>query len=293
MASVCGSTMSLMDTGVPIKAPVSGVAMGLVTDGERYHILSDILGTEDHLGDMDFKVTGTTKGITALQMDIKISGLSTELMAEALTQSHEARMHIMDEMMKVIKTPRPEMKNHVPRVTTVTIPVEKIGAIIGPGGKTIRAIQEETGARLDIEDDGTVYISAADGESEAAARARVEGLTESAVPGRIYTGRVVRVVDFGAFVEILPNMDGLVHISQLDTVRINSVEDVAKVGDEITVMVTQIDAGGKIRLSRKAVLEGWSLEEAKANDQPRGGNRNNNRGRSNNDRNRGRNNNRR
>ena len=198
-------------------------------------------------------------------------------------------MHIMDEMMKVIQTPRPEMKNHVPRVTTVTIPIEKIGAIIGPGGKTIRAIQEETGARLDIEDDGTVYISAADGESEAAARARVEGLTESAVAGRIYTGRVVRVVDFGAFVEILPNMDGLVHISQLDSIRINSVEDVAKVGDEITVMVTQIDAGGKIRLSRKAVLEGWSLEEAIANDQPRGGGRSNNRGRGN-DRNRNRNN---
>ena len=274
MASVCGSTMSLMDTGVPIKAPVSGVAMGLVTDGERYHILSDILGTEDHLGDMDFKVTGTTKGITALQMDIKISGLSTELMAEALTQSHEARMHIMDEMMKTIKTPRPELKSHVPRVTSIQIPVDKIGAIIGPGGKNIRAIQDETGARLDIEEDGTIYISAASSESESAARARIEGLTESAVPGRIYTGRVVRVVDFGAFVEILPNMDGLVHISQLDTVRINSVEDVAKIGDEITVMVTNVDPTGKIRLSRKAVLEGWTLEEAIENDKPKGGSSN-------------------
>jgi len=271
MASVCGSTMSLMDTGVPIKAPVSGVAMGLVTDGERYHILSDILGTEDHLGDMDFKVTGTTKGITALQMDIKISGLSTELMAEALTQSHEARMHIMDEMMKTIKTPRPEMKSHVPRVTTVKIPVSKIGAIIGPGGKMIRAIQEETGARLDIEDDGTVFIAAADGEAEAAARARIEALTESAEEGRIYTGRVVRVVNFGAFVEILPGKDGLVHISQLDTQRIESVESVAQVGDEITVMVTQVSPDGKIRLSRKAVLEGWSLEEAQAADKPRDG----------------------
>jgi len=287
MASVCGSTLSLMATGVPIKAPVSGVAMGLVIDGERYHILSDILGTEDHLGDMDFKVTGTTKGITALQMDIKVSGLSTEIMAEALEQSHEARMHIMDEMMKTIKTPRPELKSHVPRVTSITIPVSKIGAIIGPGGKTIRAIQEETGVRLDVEEDGTIFISATDGESEAIARQRIEALTESAVAGRIYTGRVVRVVDFGAFVEILPNMDGLVHISQLDTMRINSVEDVAKVGDEITVMVTNIDAGGKIRLSRKAVLEGWSLEEAIANDKPRGGG--SNRGR-NNDRNRGRSN---
>ena len=287
MASVCGSTMALMDTGVPIKAPVSGVAMGLVSDGENYRILSDILGTEDHLGDMDFKVTGTEKGITALQMDIKISGLSADLMREALAQAREARMHIMGEMMKVIKTPRPELKSHVPRVTTVNIPVDKIGAIIGPGGKTIRAIQDETGARLDIEEDGTVYISAASGESEAAARSRIEGLTESAVLGRIYTGRVVRTTDFGAFVEILPNIDGLVHISQLDSVRVNSVEDVAQVGDEITVMVTNIGGDGKIRLSRQAVLEGWTLEEAVANDQPRkssGGNRNN-RGR--NDRNRG------
>jgi polyribonucleotide nucleotidyltransferase len=295
MASVCGSTMALMDTGVPIKAPVSGVAMGLVSDGENYQILSDILGTEDHLGDMDFKVTGTEKGITALQMDIKISGLSADLMKEALGQAREARMHIMDEMMKTINAPRPELKNHVPRVTTVQIPVDKIGAIIGPGGKTIRAIQEETGARLDIEEDGTVYIAATDGESEAAARARVEGLTESAVPGRIYTGRVVRVVDFGAFVEILPNIDGLVHISQLDSVRINSVEDVANIGDEITVMVTNVDGSGKIRLSRKAVLEGWSLEEAIENDNPRGGNKRggNNRGGGRNDRNRSNRNNRR
>lgn len=294
MASVCGSTMALMDTGVPIKAPVSGVAMGLVSDGENYRILSDILGTEDHLGDMDFKVTGTEKGITALQMDIKISGLSADLMKEALGQAREARMHIMGEMMKAISTPRPELKNHVPRVTTVNIPVDKIGAIIGPGGKTIRSIQDETGARIDIEEDGTVYISAVDGESEAAARARIEGLTESAVAGRIYTGRVVRVTDFGAFVEILPNIDGLVHISQLDSVRINSVEDVAQVGDEITVMVTNIGGDGKIRLSRQAVLEGWSLEEAVANDQPnkkRGGGNRNNRGR--NDRNRGGRNNRR
>lgn len=290
MASVCGSTLSLMATGVPIKAPVSGVAMGLVIDGERYHILSDILGTEDHLGDMDFKVTGTDKGITALQMDIKVSGLSTEIMAEALTQSHDARMHIMGEMMKVIDTPRPELKSHVPRVTTITIPVSKIGAIIGPGGKTIRAIQDETGVRLDIEEDGTVFISATDGEAEAMARQRIESLTESAELGRIYTGRVVRVTDFGAFVEILPNMDGLVHISQLDSVRINSVEDVAKVGDEITVMVTNIDAGGKIRLSRKAVLEGWTVEEAIANDQPRGGG---NRNRGGGNRNRGRGSNRR
>ncbi len=281
MASVCGSTLALMDTGVPIKAPVSGVAMGLVTDGERYQILTDIQGSEDHLGDMDFKVAGTEKGITALQMDIKISGLSTELMAEALEQSHQARLHILEKMLETIDKPRPELKPHVPRVTTVTIPVDKIGAIIGPGGKTIRAIQEETGARIDIEEDGTVFIATADGESEAMARQRIEALTETPIVGRIYTGRVVRTTDFGAFVQILPNTDGMVHISQLDSERIEKVEDVARVGDEITVMVTNIDPMGKIRLSRQAVLEGWTAEEALAHDRPRSsGGRNRSGGRS-------------
>lgn len=282
MASVCGSTLALLDAGVPIKAPVSGVAMGLVTDDSgRYKILTDIQGTEDHLGDMDFKVAGTAEGITALQMDIKISGLSTEMMKEALAQAHEARMHIMGKMLEVIPAAREELKSHAPRIITVKIPVDKIGALIGPGGKNIRALQEETGVKIDVAEDGSVYIASTDGEQAAIARARVEALGETVEVGRIYTGKVVRVADFGAFVEILPGTDGLVHISQLDSERVNKVEDVADMGDEITVMVTGIDNAGKIRLSRQAVLEGWTLEEAQERDakksSPRSGDRNGNR----------------
>jgi len=273
MASVCGSTLALMDTGVPIKAPVAGVAMGLVKEGERYSVLTDIIGMEDHLGDMDFKVAGTTKGITALQMDIKIKGITSQIMSQALEQARQARLSILDKMMAVIPVPRPELKSHAPRITVLQIPVEKIGAVIGPGGKIIRSIQEDTGAKIDINDDGTVYIAASDGESARMARERVEALTETAVLGRIYTGKVVRITDFGAFVEILPNIDGLVHISQLDSQRVNKVEDVVRLGDEITVMVTDIDSQGKIRLSRQAVLEGWTVEEAVEHDRPRSGGR--------------------
>jgi len=262
MASVCGSTLALMDTGVPIKAPVAGVAMGLIKEGDKYVVLTDIQGAEDHLGDMDFKVAGTTKGITALQMDIKIKGITPEIMRQALAQAHEARFFILDQMLDVIPAPRPELRNFVPRITTMIIPVEKIGAIIGPGGKIIRALQEETNTKIDIDDDGTVYIAATDGKSEAEVRDRISALTESAQVGHIYTGKVVRVADFGAFVQILPGMDGMVHISQLDTERVNKVEDVVKLGDELTVMVTAIDENGKIRLSRQAVLEGWTPEEA-------------------------------
>ncbi|HAY84973.1 MAG TPA: polyribonucleotide nucleotidyltransferase [Chloroflexi bacterium] len=275
MASVCGSTLALMDTGVPIKAPVSGIAMGMVSEGGKYKILSDIQGLEDHLGDMDFKVAGTDKGITALQMDIKVEGLTPEIMAEALAQAKIGRAHILNEMLKVLPAPRPEMKEHAPRVTTIQIPVDKIGAVIGKGGETIRSIQEETGAKIDIEDDGTVYVFTTDSQSERAARERIEALTESAVLGRIYTGKVVRTTDFGAFIEIIPGTDGLVHISQLASHRVNKVEDVAEVGDEITVMVTNVDEGsGRIRLSRQAVLEGWTLEEAQERDsggKPSGG----------------------
>jgi len=284
MASVCGSTLALMDAGVPIKAPVAGVAMGLITDSTgRYQILTDIQGTEDHLGDMDFKVAGTAAGITALQMDIKISGLSAQMMKEALGQAHTARMAIMDKMMEALAAPRPELKPHAPRIITVKIPVDKIGALIGPGGKNIRALQEETGTKIDIEEDGTVYIASVEGVGAELARQRVESLGENAEIGRIYTGKVVRIEAFGAFVEILPGMDGLVHISQLDSERVNKVEDVVNMGDEITVMVTDVDPQGKIRLSRQAVLEGWTAAEAREKDSrksgPRpGGDRGGNRG---------------
>ena len=277
MASVCGSTLSLMDAGVPISAPVTGIAMGLIKEGDKYVILSDIQGLEDHLGDMDFKVAGTQKGITALQMDIKIKGITPEIMAEALEQARGGRDHILGKMMEVISKPNPELKDHAPRITVIQIPVSKIGAVIGPGGKNIRAIQDETGVKIDIQEDGSVFIAATDGVAEAAARDRILACTESAEMGRIYTGKVVRTTDFGAFVEILPGTDGMVHISQLDSERVNSVEDIAQVGDELTVMVTDIDHTGKIRLSRQAVLEGWTAEEAREKDKPRkssgGGNR--------------------
>ncbi|HMN60203.1 MAG TPA: polyribonucleotide nucleotidyltransferase, partial [Anaerolinea sp.] len=266
MASVCGSTLALMDTGVPIKAPVAGVAMGLIKEGDRYAILTDIQGLEDHLGDMDFKVAGTPAGITALQMDIKIKGITSEIMSKALAQAREARNEILQKMLAVIPAPRPELKPHVPRITIVRIPIDKIGAIIGPGGKYIRALQEETNTKIDIEDDGTVYIAATDKASEVAARERIEAVTETPQIGRIYTGKVVRVTDFGAFIEILPNIDGLVHISQLDSERVERVEDVVNLGDEVSVMVTNIDPEGKIRLSRQAVLEGWTAEEAQERD---------------------------
>jgi polyribonucleotide nucleotidyltransferase len=280
MASVCGSTLALMDTGVPIKAPVAGVAMGLVMEGNRYQILTDIQGTEDHLGDMDFKVAGTAQGITALQMDIKISGLSTEIMKQALEQARQARLFILGKILEAIPAPRPELKPHTPRITTVKIPSDKIGAVIGPGGKNIRALQEETGTKIDIEEDGTIYIASTNSEGAQAARERIEAITETPQLGRIYTGKVVRIADFGAFVEILPGTDGMVHISQLDSERVEKVEDVCKLGDELTVMVTGIDPMGKIRLSRQAVLEGWTIEEAQERDarksgsgRPGGGNR--------------------
>jgi polyribonucleotide nucleotidyltransferase len=270
MASVCGSTLALMDAGVPIKAPVAGVAMGLITDDSgRYQILTDIQGTEDHLGDMDFKVAGTAEGITALQMDIKISGLSADMMKEALEQAHTARLFILGKMLEVIPQARPELKPHAPRIITVKIPADKIGALIGPGGKNIRALQEETGTKIDIQEDGTVYIASTEGVGAEVARQRIEALGETAEVGRIYTGKVVRVADFGAFVEILPGMDGMVHISQLDSERVNKVEDICNLGDELTVMVTAIDPAGKIRLSRQAVLEGWTVEEALSHDKPK------------------------
>ena len=252
----------------------------------RYKILTDIQGVEDHLGDMDFKVAGTAQGITALQMDIKITGLSAQVMKEALAQAQTARMFIMQKMLEVLPESRTELKPHAPRITTVKIPVDKIGALIGPGGKNIRALQEETGTKIDIEEDGTVYIASTDSVGAKIAQERVEALGESAVIGNIYTGKVVRIEAFGAFVEILTGLDGLVHISQLDSQRVDKVEDIVNLGDEITVMVTDIDPQGKIRLSRQAVLEGWTAQEAREKDGPRrsgggrpgGGDRGGNRG---------------
>jgi polyribonucleotide nucleotidyltransferase len=272
MASVCGSTLALMDAGVPIKAPVAGIAMGLISDESgRYKILTDIQGVEDHLGDMDFKVAGTSDGITALQMDIKISGLSTVIMKEALEQARVARLAILEIMLEAIPEPRPELKDHAPRIITVKIPVDKIGALIGPSGKNIRALQEETGTNIDIQEDGTVYIASVEGAGAKLAQERIEALGESPEIGHIYTGKVVRITDFGAFIEILPGTDGLVHISQLDSERVERVEDLVALGDEITVMITDIDPMGKIRLSRQAVLEGWTAEEARQHDRPKSG----------------------
>ncbi len=276
MGSVCGSTLALMDAGVPIKAPVAGIAMGLVKDEALggYAILTDIQGIEDHLGDMDFKVAGTGQGVTALQMDIKIKGLTAQIMSEALAQAREARLKILEVIRDAIPEPRPDLSPYAPRMTTIKINPEKIGAVIGPGGKMIRKIQEDTGASIDIEDDGTVFIASVDGEGARKAREMIAALTESPEIGRIYTGKVVRTTDFGAFVEILPGIDGMVHISQLADYRVNRVEDIARVGDELTVMVVNIDEGGKIRLSRQAVLEGWTAEEAMERDRkPAGGGR--------------------
>ena len=288
MASVCGSTLSLMDAGVPIKAPVAGVAMGLVQENSQFVILTDIQGIEDALGDMDFKVAGTRQGVTALQMDIKISGLGWDIMEKALAQAREGRLHILDEMSKILAESRDRLSPYAPAMEIIHIDPDKIGKLIGPGGKVIRAIQDELDVKIDIEDDGTVYIAASNQEAGSLAIARVESLTEEAEPGKIYTGKVVRTTNFGAFVEILPGTDGLVPISQLADYRVHSVEDVVKLGDEIMVMVTNIDSEGKIRLSRQAVLEGWTLEEARQMDRrPSGGQHSSgNRRRSSSDRNR-------
>lgn len=254
MATVCGSSLSLMDAGVPIKSPVAGIAMGLIKEGDSFAILTDILGTEDHLGDMDFKVAGTKDGITAFQMDIKISGISFEIMKQALEQAHQARMFILDKMNQAIDKPRTELSPFAPRIIFLKVKVSKIGDIIGPGGKTIRSIVEQTGAKVDIEDDGTVLIASVDQKAGEAAKEMVEKLTEEAEIGKIYTGKVRRTTNFGAFIEILPGTDGMVHISELENYRVNSVEDIIRVGDTTTVKVIDIDRDGKIRLSRKAVL---------------------------------------
>lgn len=256
MGSVCASTLSLMDAGVPIKAPVAGVAMGLVKDGDYFTILTDIQGLEDALGDMDFKVAGTKNGITAIQMDIKIDGINKEIFKQALAQAKRGREHIMSIMLDCISEPRKELSKYAPKITTIHVDPEKISKIIGPGGKTIKKIVEETGAKIDIEEDGRVYIAAVNSEEAAKAIDMINGITAEAEVGKVYTGKVTRLMAFGAFVEILPGKEGLVHISQLSTERVNKVEDVVSVGDEIVVKVTEIDQKGRINLSRKAVLAG-------------------------------------
>ncbi|MBP6787379.1 MAG: polyribonucleotide nucleotidyltransferase [Candidatus Promineofilum sp.] len=268
-ASVCASSLALMDCGVPIKRPVAGVAMGLVTDGTKFAILSDIQGLEDHLGDMDFKVAGTSEGITALQMDIKISGLDMNIMSQALEQAHVGRMQILDSMLATIAAPRTELSKFAPRMLTIKVDPEKIGAIIGKGGATIRGLEEEFEVSVDIQDDGTVFVAGVDGLKAEAALERIHALSHDPEPGEVFTGKVVRITDFGVFVELTPGQDGMVHISQLATEHLQKVEDAVRMGDEVMVMVTDVSSEGKIRLSRRAVLEGWSLDEARAQDSAR------------------------
>jgi polyribonucleotide nucleotidyltransferase len=266
MGSVCGTTLALMDAGVPIQAPVAGVAMGLISgEGERsgkWAVLSDIQGIEDALGDMDFKVAGTADGVTAIQMDIKVKGITYEIMAKALEQAREGRMYIMEKMLDTIDAPREDLSEYAPRIQTIKINPDKIGAVIGPGGKMIRKIQEESGAKIDIEDDGSVNISATSGEAMQQAMDAVRALTEDIEVGRIYTGTVRRLVDFGAFVEILPGKEGLVRTSQLADYQVMRPEDVVSIGDEITVMVIEVDPQGRVNLSRRAALSGEMPSQA-------------------------------
>lgn len=264
MASICGATLSMMDAGVPIKAPVAGIAMGLIKEGDRVAILSDILGSEDHLGDMDFKVAGTRKGITGLQMDIKIGGLDKSLMALALTQAKEGRLHILNEMDKALASPRTEMSPYAPRIFTMRVPKDKIKDVIGPGGKVIRDIIDKTGVTIDINDDGVVAIASTNEDSAKAAIKMIEGLVQDVELGKIYMGKVKKIVDFGAFVEIFPGTDGLVHISQICDRRISKVGDELQEGDEIIVKVIDIDRQGKVKLSRKEALRESAAAETAA-----------------------------
>ncbi len=267
MASVCGGALALMDAGVPIKAPVAGIAMGLIKEGDKIAILTDILGDEDHLGDMDFKVCGTAKGVTAIQMDIKIDGLSREILEKALKQARDARLHILGRMLATMPTHRTELSKYAPRITTLKVNPSQIRLVIGPGGKTIKGIVDQTGVAIDVEDDGTVNIASADSVAVQRAIDIIRGLTAEAEIGAVYKGTVKRVVDFGAFVEIFPGTEGLVHVSELDHVRVENVADVLKEGQEVEVKVLSIEDGtGKIRLSRRAVLplpEGEEGERAK------------------------------
>jgi len=261
MATVCGGSLALMDAGVPIKRPVAGIAMGLILEGERHAVLSDILGVEDHLGDMDFKVTGTEKGVTAFQMDCKVAGITDEIFRTALAQAAKGRLHILGEMAKAITTNREDISPYAPKITMIKIPVDKIRELIGPGGKVIRAIQEESGATIEVEDDGTVKVAAIGKESSDIAMERIRGIIVEPEIGTIYEGSVKSVVAFGAFVEILPGKDGLLHISEIEHRRIEKVEDVLNVGDTVRVKVIDIN-DGKVRLSKKALTEAPEGQES-------------------------------
>ena len=260
MASVCGASLSLMDAGVPVKEAIAGIAMGLIKEGDDIAILSDILGDEDHLGDMDFKVTGTANGITALQMDIKISGVTKEIMQQALEQAREGRVHILGEMAKCIETPRTELSKYAPRITSIKVKADQVRTVIGSGGKNVRGIIDATGCAIDIEDDGTIHIASADGEAAKKAIKMIRELTQEAEVGKLYNGTVRKIMEFGAFVEIFPGTDGLVHISELDKERVRSVTDILQEGDQVLVKCIGIDKQGKIKLSRKEAL-GESLPE--------------------------------
>jgi polyribonucleotide nucleotidyltransferase len=255
MASICGGILALMDAGVPIKSPVAGVAMGLVKEGDRWAVLSDIAGEEDHYGDMDFKVAGTLEGITALQMDIKIGGVTSEILVHALEQARQGRLHVLGKMAEALASPRADISTYAPRILTIRVPVDKIRDIIGPGGKMIRSIVERTGCKIDVEDDGRVSIASTDENAARKAIAIIEELTATAELNKSYLGKVVRVVEFGAFVEILPGTDGLLHVSEMAHHRVQDVRSEVKEGDQVLVKVVSIDPSGKIRLSRKALLE--------------------------------------
>jgi len=255
MATVCASTLSLMDAGVPIKSAVAGLAIGLIKEGDRDALLTDILGVEDHLGDMDMKITGTVTGITAVQMDLKIDGITRQLLADAFERAKIGRLSILDSMSQTLSAPREEISQYAPRIITLMIDPTKIGDVIGPGGKIIRKITEETGAKIDIDDDGTITIASVDSEGGPKAAEIIKTLTADVEVGKVYSGKVVKIMDFGAFVEVLPGKDGLVHISQLDHHRVEKVTDVLKVGQEVKVKVLEIDDQGKIRLSRKVLLD--------------------------------------
>jgi polyribonucleotide nucleotidyltransferase len=256
MASVCGGSLAMMDAGVPLKAPVAGIAMGLVMDEKtgNYAVLSDIAGAEDHYGDMDFKVAGTATGITALQMDIKVSGITTEVMRKALEQARQGRMHILGIMQQALPAPRQNISNFAPRIVTIRIPVDKIRDVIGPGGKMIRSIIERTGVKIDVEDDGRVNVASADGPAAQKAISIIQELTATPELNKTYLGKIQRITDFGAFVEIMPGTDGLLHVSEIANHRVKDVRDELKEGEQILVKVINIDPTGKIRLSRKALL---------------------------------------